>query len=122
MFTYRRKFSSKLKFPVSYHLTELEGDKFILDISLRNKYPFVIKNLFYLDEDFAKGGGSGLGEFLDNTKYKKTSIFKRDVSAGVAQIDKQGNLFVMEYFSVKPNEDMHFFLEIEKISISDQTK
>lgn len=121
-FTYRRKFSSKLKFPVSYYLTKVEGDKFILDISLKNKYPFVIKNLFYLDEDFAKGSGSGLGEFLDSTKYKKTSIFKRDVSAGIAQIDKQGNLFVMEYFPVKPNEDMHFFLEIEKISSGDQTK
>jgi len=118
--SFGRKFTSKLHFPVSYSLIRENGDKFILDISLKNKYPFSIKNLFYIGENFARE--NTLGEFLDSTKYKKISIFKRDVSAGVAQIDKQGNLCVMGYFPIEPNEDMHFFMEIEKISNSEQTK
>lgn len=119
-FSFRRKFISRLNFPIFHSLIKENGNKFILDISLKNKYPFSIKNLFYIGENFARE--STLGEFLDSTKYKRTGIFKRDVSVGVAQIDKAGNLCVMAYVSTEPSKDMHFFLELEKINNTQETK
>lgn len=119
-FTYRRKFTNKLRFPVSFTLQKIEGkDAFLLDIHLVNNKPFLIKRLFYIEEDFFKK--STLGEFLDSKKYKRTSVCK-NVGDGIVNIDKQGNLFIMQYSPVNPGNEAHFYLEIERIPNSGETK
>lgn len=119
-FTYRRKFTNRLRFPVSFNLQKIEGkDAFLLDIRLANNKPFLVKNLFYIEEDFVKK--FTLGEFSDNTKYKRTSVCK-NVGDGVVNMDKQGNLFIMQYSPVGPGEETHFYLELERIPNIGETK
>lgn len=111
---------NRLRFPVSFSLQRIEGkDAFILDIRLVNNKPFLIKNLFYIEEDFVKK--FSLGEFSDTKKYKRTSVCK-NVGDGVVNIDKQGNLCIMQYSPVSPGDETHFYLELERISNSSETK
>ncbi len=119
-FTYRRKFTSRLRFPVSFSLQRIEGkDAFILDIRLLNDKPFVIKNLFYIEEGFVKK--FTLGEFSDVQKYKRTSVCK-NVGDGVVNMDMQGNLCIMQYSPINPGDEAHFYLELERISNSGEIK